>query len=163
MGLALISFTILSCSPDQESPQAVPTTPEAIQKAQDDVLGTRHPQEILAGEFVYTITTQHVFSSQEPSESLLEEEAMTITEKIDWGDYIEFTAVREKIDHTQPDSPKYKFKDILYVAKKLETTSEAPVDLLVWPPQTLSPLRANFPLTITHAPLSSSLTAQDTD
>lgn len=124
--LALSFVMVISCSPDKESPQAVPAKIEDIQKAQGEAFGSIRPQDIQAGEFVYTITSQQIFSSQEPAEALLQEDSMTMIEKLDMGDYYEFTAIRERIDHTQPDSPKYKFKDVLYVGKEESASVEEP-------------------------------------
>lgn len=124
--LALSFVMVISCSPDKESPQAVPAKIEDIQKAQGEAFGSIRPQDIQAGEFVYTITSQQIFSSQEPAEALLQEDSMTMIEKLDMGDYYEFTAIRERVDHTQPDSPKYKFKDVLYVGKEETASVEEP-------------------------------------
>lgn len=117
LSLVLILSVFLGCAEKGDVPQAIPTTSEEIEKAQSEAFGSISPQNIKAGEFVYTLKTQQVFSSQEPQESLLEEESITITDRIDYVDYIEFTLVKELIDHTQPDSPHFKFKDVLYLAK----------------------------------------------
>lgn len=120
--LSLLSFILLfvACSPDKKEATAVPTTAQDIQKAQDEAFGTKSPFSIQAGEFVYTVRTQQIFSSQEPAESLLEEQSITVVDRQDLGQYIEFTIVKEQIDHSLPDSPHYKFKDVLYLEKSAE-------------------------------------------
>lgn len=121
--LALI-FLFLGCAKKEDAVTAVPTTAEEIDKAQAEAFGNMNPLNIKAGEFVYTIKTQQVFSSQEPQEALLEEESITITDRVDYVDYIEFTLVKELIDHTQPNSPHFKFKDVLYLATQPEDQGE---------------------------------------
>jgi len=121
----LICLSVFACAKEEDAVTAVPTTPEDIQKAQDEAFGAANPLNIKAGEFVYTIETQQVFSSQEPTESLLQEESLTITDRQDFPDYVEFTLVKEVIDHTQPDSTHFKFKDVIYLEKNQDAKDEA--------------------------------------
>ncbi|MCC6138167.1 MAG: hypothetical protein IT287_06015 [Bdellovibrionaceae bacterium] len=131
----ILSFA--GCSPDKKEASAVPTTADAIDKAQSSAFGIKSPLSIQTGEFVYTLRTQQIFSSQEPAESLLEEQSITVVDRQDVGQYIEFTIVKEQIDHMLPESPHYKFKDVLYlekaavtplsVAKAISLTEEEPV------------------------------------
>lgn len=120
---ALFFLVFNNCSPDKQDVQAVPTTASDIDKAQKIAFGIKTPESILAGEFVYTLKTQQIFSSQEPTESLLDEQAITVVERNDFGNYIEFTIVKEHIDHTLPDSPVSKFKDVLLLKIKEESSS----------------------------------------
>lgn len=113
----IVILAVLGCSKDEDTRQPVPTTAADIQKAQSEAFGNADPLNIKAGEFVYTIQTQQVFSSQEPTESLMQEESLTITDRQEFNEYIEFTLVKELIDHTEAGSPHYKFKDVLYLAK----------------------------------------------
>jgi hypothetical protein len=121
--LALI-FLFLGCAKKEDAVTAIPTTAEEIDKAQAEAFGDTDPFKIKTGEFVYTIKTQQVFSSQEPQEVLLEEESVTITDRVDYVDYVEFTLVKELIDHTQPNSPHFKFKDVIYLARQSEVQDE---------------------------------------
>ncbi|MCB9073804.1 MAG: hypothetical protein H6623_09290 [Bdellovibrionaceae bacterium] len=118
----LLSFLCLglllaACDEKSKVRKAVPTNPEAINKAQDDALGTNDPLNIQAGEFVYKIKTQEVFAgSPTPSQNLINEESVTVVDRMDYGDYIELTLVKEIIDHQQDGSPHFKFKDVFYLA-----------------------------------------------
>lgn len=123
----LAILALFACAKKEDAVTAVPTTPEEINKAQTDAFGDVSALNIQQGEFVYTMKTQEVFSSQEPQATLLEEESLTITERVDYLDYVEFTLVKELVDHTQTDSPHFKFKDVLYLAKNPQP-DEQPVD-----------------------------------
>lgn len=124
----------MGCSKDDDVVTPLPTTVEEIQDAQDEAFGNADPASIKAGEFVYTIETQQVFSSQVPVESLLQEESITVTERIDFPNYIEFTIVKEVIDHMQSGSPHFKFKDVLYLGKSMEKDEVAAPELADTPP-----------------------------
>jgi hypothetical protein len=125
----VLLFLFLGCAKKEDAVTAVPTTAEDIDKAQAEAFGDIDPFSIKTGEFVYTIKTQQVFSSQEPQEALLEEEGITITDRIDYANYVEFTLVKELIDHTLPDSPRFKFKDVLFLSRETENqNAEEPVD-----------------------------------
>lgn len=116
-GLLFLILSLIGCSKEDDVRAATPTSAEDIQKAQDEAFGNINPATIKAGEFVYTLETQQVFSGQTPVETLLTEESITITERLEYPDYIEFTVVKEQIDHTQSGSPHFKFKDVLYLGK----------------------------------------------
>jgi hypothetical protein len=120
-----ILISVSACS-EKITATAVPTTAKDIQHAQNEAFGAFDPLTIQQGEFVYMIHTQEVFSSQEPVEALISEESLNIVERVDHVDYVEFTLVKEVIDHQQTDSPHFKFKDVLYVARPVEESNETP-------------------------------------
>ncbi len=117
LGLGLIFLFGASCS-DKTSPPMVPTTSLEIQKAQEDILVHISPLKIQKNEFVYFLKSQEVYTGQQdPSLSLMEEESITITDRVDYADYIEVTMEKEVIDHLSQGSPHSKFKDVYYFAK----------------------------------------------
>lgn len=103
---------IAGCSKDEEASSDIPATPEDIMDAQDKALGDADPLQIKAGQFVYILKTQELHSSQEPIENLIEETAITVTEREEFGDYFDVTVIKEIVDYVQPDKPHYKFKNI---------------------------------------------------
>jgi hypothetical protein len=107
----------VSCSDSSESPPMVPTTSLEIQKAQEEILAKISPLKIQKNEFVYFIKSQEVYTGQQdPSVSLMEEESITVTDRLDFPDYIEVTVQRDVIDHLVDGSPHSKFKDVYYFA-----------------------------------------------
>lgn len=117
----------LSCSKSDSSPswgQEVPL--DDIRKVQSEALSELNPQKIQKGEFAYFIKTQELFSSQTPSSLLIEEEAITVTEREDFTDYFSITTIRETIDHTIEGSPHYKFKDVYEIEKMVKQNSITP-------------------------------------
>lgn len=116
----------VSCTDSPESPPLVPTTSLEIQKAQEDILAKISPLKIQKNEFVYFIKTQEVYTGQQdPSISLMEEESITITDRVDFPDYIEVTMEKEVIDHLTDGSPHSKFKDVFYFSNDVSAKALA--------------------------------------
>ena len=96
----------------------VPTTAENINKAQQDYLSLIDPSKIQKGEYAYFIKSQQVYSGQqEPSETLMEEESLSVLDRTDYTDYFEITLQKEVIDHLSEGSPHSIFKDVFYFEK----------------------------------------------
>lgn len=124
MGLHLkklaLSFFLLSlagCSKDSPSVPRVPTTAEQINKAQQEALALIDPLKIKKGEFAYFIETQEIYTGQQdPSISLMEEESLTVLDRVEGPGYLEITVQKEVIDHLLEGSPHSIFKDVFYVS-----------------------------------------------
>lgn len=116
--LAALSLTLWGCNKKEETKNWGPEIPiEEVRKTQTEALSILDPQKIKQGEFAYFIKTQELFSSQTPSSLLIEEEAITVTERLDFSDYFSITTIRESIDHLENNSPHNKFKDVYQIAK----------------------------------------------
>lgn len=100
---------------------------EEINKAQGVALSEIDASQINEGEFVYFIKSQEVYTGQqEPSKTLLEEESITVIEKKTYSDFIEYTLIKEVIDHLSEGSPHSKFKDVIGFSKVPSTTPSDP-------------------------------------
>lgn len=128
-------FTIAACDKKAETSLGPQVTPEEIKKAESEALKGADPLKIQQGEFAYYLKTQEVFSSQEPSSLLMEEEARTVTERTDHPDYVSITVVREVIDHLTEGSPHFKFEDVFGIPKVPTEEPPPPVE----PPSTEEP------------------------
>jgi hypothetical protein len=124
-----ILFFLTSCSSDSPQAPAVPTTADEINKAQQAALSLADPTRIQIGEFVYFLKTQEVYTGQqEPSVNLMEEEGLTVVNRVDYPGYLELTLEKEVIDHLTAGSPHSLFKDVFYVATEPQPPSEDPVE-----------------------------------
>jgi len=123
---AVLCLGLVSCDESKAPNYGIPTSEEDIINAQRNALNKIDPTNIKQGEFVYFIKTQELYSSQEPTENLMEEEGLTVTEKTEFFGFSEITVVSEIIDHMTDGSPHYKFKDVFEVGTSIvdEPTSE---------------------------------------
>ncbi len=105
----------------------VPTTAQAINKAQQDILSKANPANIQKGEFTYFVQTQEVYTGQQnPSVSLISEEGLTVLDRQEGPGYVEITVQKEIIDHLQEGSPHSIFKDVFYVSTEPLPNEDAP-------------------------------------
>lgn len=94
----------------------VPTTSKEISKAQQQILAAANPLSIQKGEFVYFIKSQEIYTGQQnPSVSLMEEEALTVLDRVDGPGYLQITMQKEIIDHLTEGSPHSLFKEVFYI------------------------------------------------
>lgn len=103
----------------------VPTTSKEISKAQQQILAAADPLTIQKGEFVYFIKSQEVYTGQQsPSVSLMEEEALTVLDRVDGPGYLQITMQKEVIDHLTEGSPQSLFKEIFYIGTEPQEENE---------------------------------------
>ncbi len=115
--LSCILILLLGCSEDSPTVERVPTTADQINKAQQEALSLVDPLKIKKGEFAYFIETQEIYTGQQdPSISLMEEESLTVLERVEGPGYLEITVQKEVIDHLTDGSPHSVFKDVFYVS-----------------------------------------------
>lgn len=123
LSLSFFLMLLLGCSEDSPTVERIPTTADEINKVQQEALSLVDPLKIKKGEFAYFIETQEIYTGQqEPSISLMEEESLTVLDRVEGPGYLEFTVQKEIIDHLTDGSPHSIFKDVFYVS----TTPEEP-------------------------------------
>jgi len=110
--LVLAAIAVASCK-DKASSTDTPATFDDINNAQNDALEKSDPYSIQAGQYVYTLTTQELHSSDQPLENLIEESSFNVLEREEFGDHFEITTLKEVIDHLASDQPHYKFKNVM--------------------------------------------------
>lgn len=89
------------------------TSADTIFEKQEELLAQRDPETIQEGDFVSFLSTQQVFTGQRPTENLVEEEGITVTEREEFEEFFFITTQREVIDHTLENKPSFKFEDTM--------------------------------------------------
>lgn len=88
-----------------------------INNIQNAILAKSDPRDMAVGDFTYILSTQEVFSGSSPSRMILEEEAITITDRQEDAVGIYYTYVQEIVKHLSSGKTTDKFERTAAVAK----------------------------------------------
>jgi hypothetical protein len=113
-GLALVlAILFVGCNDDKpkQSTDEVANA-EDIYNAQTEAFNKTDPLLIKQGQYVYTIVTQELYSSQEPIENMTSERSVNVIQREEFGDHFDITTIDEAIDYTFADKPHFKIKNV---------------------------------------------------